>query len=366
MFNNTTATAKTATARSNNNIDDGIEDDEYDYYAYVSMGSKRSHSRRDAMENQHLAHWETQLPGWIDRFRERSKVARRWDKGMYVMKTFTDVGSFSRKLAVSDRYLVSGQQFCNVDVYDVQTARQLAQFTGHTESVTGVAIDGDIIFSSSGDRTLRAWSMDTKECLAVRHDHTAPIMALRLFHDRLFTASLDGVVRVWNKDTLEHPITLSEAYPTGINDIVASDRFIVAALDSGSVFIWDAGTLDPHGRPEIHTSVVTALGIDGNELISGSMDGTVKITELVTGQPLMSIAITEHRNGVTCLDFDERRIVCGIFEHVCIVDRRSGYVVNRIYAHPCALVRDLIIADDVIFTAGFNRRIATWSFRAIE
>jgi WD40 repeat protein len=103
-----------------------------------------------------------------------------------------------------DRVLTAGPGNAG-RVWDATTARQLARLTGHTSSVTAVAIsaDGKLLATGSADGLVRVWDAETFRPLSEPRGHLAPITHAELSPDgqRLVTWARDESVRVWDMTT---------------------------------------------------------------------------------------------------------------------------------------------------------------------
>ena len=66
--------------------------------------------------------------------------------------------------------------------------------------------------------------------------------------------------------------------------------------------------------PRGHTDAVLCLQFDGEKLVSGSKDMSIKVWSLATGQ--CRLTLHGHEGAVTCLQFDSKRIVSGALDRV--------------------------------------------------
>ncbi|KAG2740138.1 WD40 repeat-like protein, partial [Suillus brevipes Sb2] len=88
---------------------------------------------------------------------------------------------------------------------------------------------------------------------------------------------------------------------------------IVSGSNDGTVRLWDVGTGQPVGQSlKGHTNLVTSVSFsrDGTRIVSGSCDKTVRLWDATTGQPIGQ-PLRGHTNWVTSVSFssDGTRII---------------------------------------------------------
>lgn len=132
-------------------------------------------------------------------------------------------------------------------------------------------------------------------------------------------------------------------------------RIVTGSSDS-TVRIWDATTGDPLALLQGHTSLVGQLHLDpvANVLVTGGSDGRVIVFDLdhfaASGSTGSAAAprfrLSAHDNSVTCLQFDDRFVVTGGNDgRVKLWDFRDGRFVREL-AEPCDVVWRVAIRDD--------------------
>jgi tricorn protease-like protein len=170
-----------------------------------------------------------------------------------------------------------------VKVWDAEGKEKLF-LTGHTGTVFGVAISRDSkrIFSASEDRTVRVWSADTGKHLFTLEGHTGTVTSMALSTDgkRIITGSEDETIKVWGADTGKLERTL-KAPSEVLSVAISADGKRIFADIPNAVGVWDAETGQLELTLQGHRLGVTSVAIskDGQRLVSGSYDRTVKVWE---------------------------------------------------------------------------------------
>ncbi|KAK4238984.1 hypothetical protein C8A03DRAFT_14600 [Achaetomium macrosporum] len=155
---------------------------------------------------------------------------------------------------------------------------------GHTNGVTCLQLDDNILATGSYDATIKIWNIETGEEIRTLHGHTRGIRALQFDESKLISGSLDNTIKIWNWHTGECISTLQ-----GHTDGVVSVHFDAQLLASGSidksVKIFDFNSKEAFCLKG-HTDWVncTRLDISSRTVMSSSDDTTIKLWDLDTKQ----------------------------------------------------------------------------------
>ncbi|XP_057494690.1 uncharacterized protein LOC130779855 [Actinidia eriantha] len=170
--------------------------------------------------------------------------------------------------------IVSGGMDTLVMVWDLRTGEAVQTLKGHQLQVTGIALDGLDIVSSSVDCTLRRWRKD--QPVDAWEAHKAAIQAvIKLPSGELVTGSSDTTLKLWRGKTCVHTFV-------GHTDTVRSLAVmpglgILSASHDGSIRLW---AISGQVLMEMvgHTSIVYSVDSHTSGLIvSGSEDCFAKI-----------------------------------------------------------------------------------------
>ena len=83
------------------------------------------------------------------------------------------------------------------DLLTLPSGTQIATLQGHTGWMGCLIVHNNILYSGSGDRTIRAWNLDTNECITALQGHTNSVYCLIVHNNILYSGSFDKTIRAW-------------------------------------------------------------------------------------------------------------------------------------------------------------------------
>ncbi|XP_006365506.1 phospholipase A-2-activating protein [Solanum tuberosum] len=170
--------------------------------------------------------------------------------------------------------LVSGGMDTLILVWNLSTGEKIQTLKGHKLQVTGIALDGSDVVSTSVDCTLRRWRKGQE--VEVLEAHKAAIQAIIKFPSgELVTGSSDTTLKLWKGAACIH--TFSGHTDTVRGLAAVPGLGILSASHDGTIRLWELSgqvLLEMVG----HTSIVYSVDAHASGLIvSGSEDRFVKI-----------------------------------------------------------------------------------------
>lgn len=311
-------------------------------------------------------------------------------------------------------------------LWDVETDAEVRRFVGHADAVVDVRIspDGRTAISGSWDQTLIRWNLETGEIIHRFEGHTGAIAEVVLSPDgqTVLSAGYDGTVRLWDVETgaelhqfadLPDPVLADLlggafspdsriAYVGAIKDYETEllitwdieNNTEIRRLELPFVTSFDGMAVSPDGRTAAISQENDALIIDletgdeirrfighnngvypliftpdGNMLLSGSFDNTIRIWDVKTGQEFQRF----QSHNVLTLDIspDGRTVVAASSQakSVQLWDLTSGLELHRYSAPDVNGIWSVTLSPDgrdIVAGAGMGGTIGdmTWNHNA--
>jgi WD40 repeat protein/tRNA A-37 threonylcarbamoyl transferase component Bud32 len=209
------------------------------------------------------------------------------------------------------RTLACGSRNHSIQLWDVQTQREIATLTGLSRSpcVYSVAFspDGCTLASGSDDHTIKLWDVQTRREIATLRGHSGYVLSVAFSPDGRTLASVSydtTIIKLWDVQTQREIATL-----TGHSDIVGSVAFspdgrtLVSGSVDDTIKLWDVQTQREiatiTGDSDIVGSV--AFSPDGRTLASRGWDTTIKLWDVQSQRKIATL--TGHSDRVSSVAF---------------------------------------------------------------
>ncbi|OAL55246.1 WD domain-containing protein [Pyrenochaeta sp. DS3sAY3a] len=187
--------------------------------------------------------------------------------------------------------LVSASQDATIIVWDAATGEKLHTLKGHTRGILALAVDPTeydpskdsvTVFSAGSDREIRRWSVSFASASEVQPSpiiaHETSIDALYFDSDGdLWTASADKTSKCLSRGREWEEDSKSE-HPDFVRDVTVDEEggWAITACRDEEIRVWDKGSGKLHHTFSGHFEEVTGLLLCGQNLVSVSIDATIR------------------------------------------------------------------------------------------
>jgi WD40 repeat protein len=257
--------------------------------------------------------------------------SRDWTMRVWDGQTFQNLGLcehegqiWSVTFSPDGSLIASGSDDCTVWIWNARSLEKVTCLAGHKCPVTSIAFlpDDTQIASASFDRTVRMWDAHTYNPLPSRQCSGAGL-AIAVSPDSTqlalteYTSGSEGILHVFNILTLAEQAQVNVSpgpFFPGALVFSPDGNLIASGTESGAIQVWDKSTLSIIAKIRGHHGQVTSIAFssDGSQIMSGSLDGTVRIRPAASSEEHLA-PIPGHNARVNQVVFssDMSRLVSG-------------------------------------------------------
>lgn len=275
-------------------------------------------------------------------------------------------------LSADGTLLVSGDTDGRLSVWDLERERIVGVMSGHDGPVTGcdLSADGLRLVSGSSDRTVMVWSLESGQRTHVFHAHECEVLAVAWSAGLAWSASADHSARAWELSRQSRPPAHRLRHAAGVTDVALSpdgQLLISGSLDC-TVRIWDttsgSSVQTLRGHQDAVRSVDCAPG--GGAIASVSADGEIRLWSRGTSQWHAGPVLVSGQGELHHCRFvgDSLLLTMGQGGTVRAWSILSGAPLFDINAHAGPVHACGVMPDGRLVTASFGE-LAVWSAGAL-
>ncbi|XP_076007887.1 F-box and WD repeat domain containing protein 10B [Genypterus blacodes] len=237
-------------------------------------------------------------------------------------------------------------------LYVAPEPRDVGAMKGHIGSIRAVLLfeERDLVITAGYDAAIRCWSLRTDRCVMVLHGHNGGVNCIDVHEDTLVSGAKDCKVKVWSLATgkpyeeykFKHPssvrcvkiwrtkvcsscekglikdwdmqdgslLRVIDAHQCSVKCLFLSQWYLISADSSGQVMTWSTN----HDTTSClmnfnHPKEVKSLTLTYLRLITGCVDGKIRIFNFLTGDCLRVFAVADESNRVLSVHFHDNKIL---------------------------------------------------------
>nr|XP_043635180.1 uncharacterized protein LOC122606284 isoform X2 [Erigeron canadensis] len=255
-----------------------------------------------------------------------------------------------------------------------KTSLACTELKGHLDCISGLAVGGGFLFSSSFDKTVEVWSLQGFNHVHTLKGHEHKVMAVVFVDSKpplCISADNGGDIFIWGI-TLpfeEKPFRkLNEEKDwrySGIHALaVSSSGYFYTGSGDKSIKAWSMHDYSLSCTMTGHNSVVSALVVCNEVLYSGSWDGTIRLWCLSDHSPLALLG--EEAPGASVLSLSA-------YTHTLVAAYENGSIkvwykdkpLNSISAHSSSIF-SICMEGQWIFSGGWNKTILVQAMMSLK
>jgi WD40 repeat protein len=203
---------------------------------------------------------------------------------------------FTVAFSPDGKKLATGGPFDGVEVWDVDSGKQIISLTGYSRPVSSVTFSpgGSILATASYDGRIKLWSANTWRELATIDGHKQQIESIAFSPDgrTMASASWDKTLKLWDVATMRE-IKSFEGHTDWVWSIAFSPdgQKLASASEDKTVKIWSVSLGRELATFKGHSASVysVAFSPDGAKLASGSIDRTARIWDVASGKEIATL-----------------------------------------------------------------------------
>ena len=234
-------------------------------------------------------------------------TVKLWDSNDgSLITTFRHQGSVSQIAFSPDaKQLVSASYDRTVCIWNIATKRRLKTLT-HNDWVQSLVFTNDNLITSSRDRQIQHWNIDTEQVQTTVNSYSNGIWAIAVSPDGRQIASTNDeqTIQLWNVDRskIERVVT---GHSKSIWSVAYSqdNRFLASASDDRTIKIWDVSTGKLHRTIQGDTWFWTVVFSPNSSIVaSAGADCSIEFYCLATGNLIDTF--TGHTDIIRYIVFD--------------------------------------------------------------
>ncbi|XP_034432781.1 zinc finger protein 106 isoform X2 [Hippoglossus hippoglossus] len=243
-------------------------------------------------------------------------------------------------------------------------------FEGHQEAVNAMQIHNGLLYTCSGDRTVRAFDLVTHKCVGVYGGHSSKVSCLWVsaapcLHHRLYTGSSDQTIRCYSLKTqeLEHQFSLSDR----VLCLHSRWKTLYAGLANGTVVTFNLKTnkqmevFECHG-PRAVSCLATSQEGARRILLVGSYDSTISVRDAKNG--LLLRTLEGHIKTILCMKVVNDLVFSGSSDQCVYTHNIHTGKLVRVYKGHSHAVTVVSILGKVMVTACLDKLVRVYDLQS--
>ncbi|KAH8673429.1 WD domain-containing protein [Xylariales sp. PMI_506] len=176
---------------------------------------------------------------WKDVYRDRFRIGSNWKYGRCSIKTFRGEHTNGVTcLQFDDNILATGSYDSTIKLWDMERGKVIRTLQGHTQGIRALQFDDRVLVSGSLDATVKIWNWRTGTCINTLN-HQGGVITVHMDGDYLASGSMDKSIKIFNFKTQESFCLRGHSDWVNQVKIDVASRTLLSASDDCTVKLWD-------------------------------------------------------------------------------------------------------------------------------
>ncbi|KAI0129108.1 WD domain-containing protein [Xylariales sp. AK1849] len=195
--------------------------------------------KRQCVDRKQRSSTERQTRPWKDVYKMRHRIGSNWKYGRYSLKVLRNQHTNGVTcLQFDDNILASGSYDATIKLWDMETGEVIRTLVGHQQGIRSLQFDDRLLVSGGLDGLVKIWNWRTGVCINTIH-HQAGVITVHMDGDLLASGSMDKSIKIFNFKTQQSfCLRGHEDWVNQVKIDVAS-RTVFSASDDCTVRLWD-------------------------------------------------------------------------------------------------------------------------------
>ncbi|KAI3367113.1 hypothetical protein L3Q82_008178 [Scortum barcoo] len=245
-------------------------------------------------------------------------------------------------------------------------------FEGHQEAVNAMQIHNGLLYTCSGDRTVKAFDLVSHKCVGVFEGHSSKVSCLLVsaapgLHHRLYSGSSDQTIRCYSLKTreLEQQFSLSDR----VLCLHSRWKILYAGLANGTVVTFNLKTNKQMDVFECHGPRAVSCLASSQEgarriLLVGSYDSTISVRDAKNG--LLLRTLEGHTKTVLCMKVVNDLVFSGSSDQCVYAHNIHTGELVRVYKGHSHAVTVVAVLGKVMVTACLDKLVRVYDLQSHE
>ncbi|KAL1839400.1 hypothetical protein VTJ49DRAFT_1531 [Mycothermus thermophilus] len=183
-----------------------------------------------------------QTRSWKAVYRDRWQVGYNWKYGRCSVKTLKGHTNGVTCLQLDDNILATGSYDATIKIWNIETGEEIRTLRGHTRGIRALQFDDSKLISGSLDHTIKIWNWHTGECISTLQGHTDGVVSVHFDAQLLVSGSIDRSIKIFNFNSKETFCLKGHTDWVNCTRLDIASRTVMSASDDTTLKLWDLDT----------------------------------------------------------------------------------------------------------------------------